>query len=67
MLSVALALYDVWTYVEHGNETTISQVFAGLFSRFPWLTAGMVLAAFMGGTVFGHVVWPQKVVKRLEF
>lgn len=46
-----LVVYDVWTIIKRGSDTTISVQLFEYSKRYP-------IIAFLLGVVFGHIFWP---------
>lgn len=60
-LGLLYAIYDLFAYLNFGNESTISRI---LLEADSMTVAGMGLAiilAFAAGVFFGHVFLPQHV------
>lgn len=51
-----IAVYDIWTLVTRGYETTISAVTYNLSKRFP-------IIPFAIGVIAGHLWWPNLVAR----
>ena len=49
---IGLIIYDVWTVLKRGSETTISVQLYEFSKKYP-------MVAFLIGFVMGHIFWAQ--------
>jgi hypothetical protein len=56
-LIIGVLLYDLWVFVNYGNEATISRQILD----FSYAKTGSVMLAFFFGLLCGHLFIPQHV------